>query len=229
MTLNRILPVIVLCGAFAATAAAATIDANIGTTPVRLVTPVDFCQVQRSDPGEAKLLDTVSAAIPNILLAMSVDCRQLAAWHAGKPPGLQDISQYQIPKNPVATLVSGDPRAWIAAQCADLRTHGAQYFAEETPASKKRVEDAIKGMQYHGVVDLGVLRQDDAACYYGAVQNYTTAEGRNVNQLVVAAVAVIKGRSVIHYMFTPYAGTASITSTLDRDAATIADLMANNR
>jgi hypothetical protein len=153
-------------------------------------------------------------AILDELLAVSADCGQLEAWRASKLPALDDHAQYQTPipaKDPYY------PRAPSVKQfCANARAQGEKTAAGATPDLNTRLEVAIKGAKYNETSFLGVLAEDDDACYFGQLLKMRTEIGTEKNQVTIFATALVKGKILYYNLYTVYRGPDTVPAALAR-------------
>jgi hypothetical protein len=205
-------------------------DAQIGSATLTLPSPDGYCELTDKEPSDARVLKEVGnlvAGSQNELLSMSADCSQLEAWRAAKLPALDDYVQYQTPMD----LKDSDvPRAEaVKGLCANFRTEGEKTSAGVLPDLNSRFEKAYKGAKFNEASFLGVLAEDDNACYYGLVLKLRTEIGDEKTQVTVAAATAVKGKVIYYNLYTVYRdGADTLTAALDRHRRNVPALLAAN-
>jgi hypothetical protein len=202
---------------------------TVGGVSINLPTPTGFCELSQSNASDKRLLTTIGDLVSksgNRLLGYSVDCGELAAWHASKRQLLDDYAQYQTP---IATMeASGSPES-IKQTCATLRAEGEKIASNQFPDMKSRVESAFKKTKLNESIFIGVLAEEPTACYSGLIQKLHTEADTDKTQLTLFAVTIVKGKSIFVYRFAVYASSDTVTDVLAKLKATIAALYAANK
>lgn len=224
--LSRLSFAVLLVTAAASSAFAAQV--NIGGVTINLPAPSGFCELSRSDASDKRMIDTLGPLLEksgNKLLAMSADCRQLAAWHTGKQQLLDDYAQYQTP---IASM-DKPPSETVAETCTTLRNEGNKILANQLPDIKARVESTLSKIKLNETSFLGVLAEDADACYAGLVQRIHTEANTDKTQITVFAISIVRNKSVFTYRFAVYHDPQTADTVLGKMKRDIAALMAANR
>jgi hypothetical protein len=212
----------------AAASRALAAEANIGGVAVTLPPPGGFCELNTSNASDRHMLTTLGGLLEksgNKLLAMSADCRQLSEWHTGKRKLLDDYAQYQ-------TQIAGmdqPPSETIAETCTTLRNEGNKILANQLPDIKARVESTLSKIKLNETSFLGVLGEDENACYAGLIQKIHTEADTDKTQITIFAISIVNNRSVFSYRFAVYRNSQTIDATLRKLKVDIAALIAANR
>jgi hypothetical protein len=215
----------VLLAAAAANALAA--QANIGGVSIQLPPPGGFCELSASNESDKRMITVLGGLLEksgNKLLAMSADCRQLTDWHSGKRQLLDDYAQYQ-------TQIAGmdkPPSETVAQTCNTLRQEGNKILENQLPDIKNRVESTLSKIKIGDTSFLGVLAEDNDACYAGLVQKIRTEANTEKTQITVFAVSIIKNKSVFSYRFAVYQNPQTADVVLGKIKIDIAALVAAN-
>ena len=214
---------------FAATASSAlAAEANIGGVSITLPPPGGFCELGESNESDKRMLTTLGPLLEksgNKLLAMSADCRQLTEWHTGKRQLLDDYGQYQ-------TQIAGmdkPPAETVAQTCTTLRNEGNKILANQLPDIKKRVEATMSKIKLNETSFIGVLGEDNDACYAGLIQKIHTEANTDKTQVTAFAISIVKNKSLFVYRFSVYRGPQSVDATLRKIKVDVAALIAANK
>jgi len=211
----------------AAGSSALAAQANIGGVFIQLPPPGGFCELGESNASDKRMITVLSGLLEksgNKLLAMSADCRQLSDWRSSKRQLLDDYAQYQ-------TQIAGmdkPPSETVAETCNTLRQQGNQILENQLPDIKKRVEATMSKIKLNETRFLGVLGEDNNACYAGLVQKIHTEANTDKTQITAFAVSIIKNRTVFTYRFSVYQNAQSVDATLGKIKIDIAALIAAN-
>ena len=202
-------------------------QANLGGVSIRLPPPAGFCELSASNDSDKRMITVLGDLLQksgNKLLAMSADCRQLSDWHTGKRQLLDDYAQYQ-------TAIAGmdkPPSETIAETCNTLREEGNKILANQLPDIKKRVETTLSNIKMNETSFLGVLGENNEACYAGLIQKIHTEANTDKTQITVFAISTVKNRSVFTYRFTVYQNQQTVEATLNKIKIDIAALIVAN-
>jgi hypothetical protein len=202
-------------------------EATLGGVPVTVPPPSGFCELDSSEPSDARLLSSLRELLRptgNQLLAMSADCEQLSKWRAGGLL-LDDIAQYQTPQNVTANFTSET----LKEICAFTRQQGAKVTSEIMPDIQKRVEDVLHEVKLNEMKFIGVVDEDANACYVVFLQKLKTELGTEKTQVALYAVTILKGKVVFYYLFRPYADNNTATTMLAKHKDNVAALLAANK
>jgi hypothetical protein len=221
LTLAALLLAAAAPGAFAA-------QVNIGGASINLPPPGGFCELNNSNESDKRMLTTLGPLLEksgNKLLGMFADCGQLSGWHTGKRQLLDDYAQYQTP---IASM-DKPPSETVAETCTTLRKQGEQILANQLPDIKKRVESTLSKIKLNETSFLGVLGEDNDACYAGLIQKIHTEANTDKTQITAFAISLIKKKSVFTYRFSVYQNPQSADALLGKIKIDIAALVAANR
>jgi hypothetical protein len=190
-----------------------------------------FCEESASNPTDKQAVANVSAALAkggNKLLNMSADCQQLADWRARKRKDLDDYNQYQTPTAQMDELVAS-PEALIKDSCQILRKQGGQIVANTTADVKAAIEETVKKVKLNEMSFIGVLAEDATACYFAELVKLQADNNSEKTQIALAAITVIKNKTIYVDRYTLYKDRDTAASLLDPLKATVAALYAANK
>jgi hypothetical protein len=206
-------------------------DVSIGGVPITLPPPAGFCDLTASQPADNRALTMVGGAhekAGNRLLAFSADCQQLADWRAGKRPFLDNIAQVLADIADMDKTVAS-PKAFIHATCAKLRaTQGNPLDPSVTSDIKSRIEAASATVRLNSLEIVGVLGEDDTACYMAQIEKMTE-NGVDSTVLNLISITVVKNKLISVTRFDPYTGADATPGLFKKLQDTIAALHAANR
>jgi hypothetical protein len=213
-----------------ATTGAMAAEAIIGGVSINLP-PAGFCELAANNPSDNNLLTKIGGLVAqggNKMLSMSAECQQLADWRANKRPVLDDYGQYQTPIGQMDQLVAS-PDTMIRQTCAELRTNGDQIVSNQAPDIKARVEETLKTVKMNEQRFIGVLAEDQTACYAGLIQKMRTETGADKTQIILIAITVVKNKQIFAYRMAVYTDSDAVTALLAKFKGTVAALYGANK
>lgn len=183
--------------------APAQVTVDIGGRQVVLLVPDGQCALDRSQRYDASVLDLASRAIQgaNEMLLHTADCNNLQNARTGRTPYLNDFHQAQVALQFKATELRGQEAAAAKEICQSLRVEGAKIEQQVGGEIKERVKNLQAGIQVNETKALGVLGEDQSACYSGILMNVQTPSGDKRIILGVYSMLVLNGRLVFLYHF----------------------------
>lgn len=176
---------------------------DIGGRPVQLVVPAGQCELDRQHQFDASVLDLATRAIAgaNEMLLHTAECVSLDGARTGRVQYLSDFTQVQVSLQFRKTELRGQEAAAAKEICQSLRTDGAQIEKQAGAEIKDRVKNLQAGIAVNETRALGVLGEDQNACYSGILMNVRTPTGETRLILGVYAMGVLNGRLVFLYRF----------------------------
>ena len=202
-------------------------DAKIGKVSVVLTAPEEFCELQDGQPADGVLLNRMRklSAGQLRLLAVYADCRQLRALRERDEP-LNDVAQFITPLVALDSSFSADR---IAQLCAQTRLEGQKVLGEVEGELGPRIKEIVgEGLKVNEMRFLGVLAEEQAACFAAYVQKISFNEIEKL-QLVIQATILIKGKIVFFYLAGPYEKADALAIMLAKHKANVSLLYAANR
>ncbi len=207
-------------------------EARIGEAAVTLTTPAGQCELDPTQPGDARMLEVTGRAISGVgnqLLGFYADCKQLTDWRTGKRPLLEDFSQYQTLASAANSPAPPAPEATIKEICSHQRKEGEKLMTSVTPDMKARVEEAVRGVTVNQTRFLGVVGEEPGVCYSAMAQRIKAETGKDVTLIAVFATTYIKGKIVYYYLYSPYRSTQTVSSLLAKHKLNVAALLQANK
>ena len=210
--------------------AARAADAKVGQTSITLTTPSGQCELDRKNPGDARLLKSIEKAISgNRLLAMYADCKQRTDWHGGKRGLLEDFAQYQVAAQAADAPPERAPAEALKQLCAGLREEGERMATGIASDIKSRVEQAMQKVQVNQTRFLGVVAEDATACYSAMAQRMRAETGKDVTIVGLFAATYVKGKLIYYYLYSPYRSGQTVTALLAKQKINVAALLSANK
>lgn len=211
-------------------------DTKIGTVTVKLPPPIGFCELEPGRPSDARVINAVEgmlAGTSNRLLGMSASCAELTDWRAGKRPFLDNIAQFQTLKEmeavgPQPLLLLERTEILVSIVCGQMRSPGEPFVFELTPRAKARAEEISKQIKVNETKSMGVLAQDQLACYIALLQRLQAENGTETIQVTLGATTFLKGKLVHFYLVAPFRSGATLKEMLARHKVNVERLHAAN-
>jgi hypothetical protein len=225
--LTSALALTLLSAAASAQTAPAPLDVNLEGRTVRLIAPAGHCTLDRSQEVDRQVLDLTQRAIgQNDLLLYSTDCRSLTEMRARRLNVLSDFAQVQITRSLRAVDLTGQEAQSIQQVCNELRTNNdlARQVDQEI---KDRVRDLQRNIAINETRPLGVLGEDQTACYSGALINVSDSNGARL-VIGIYAITVLNGRMIFLYRFNANPSEGVVQRLLDLQRVAVRDHLAAN-
>ena len=112
--------------------------------------------------------------------------------------------------------------------CQSLRTDGAQIEKQAGAEIKDRVKNLQAGIAVNETKALGVLGEDQNACYSGILMNVQTPTGETRLILGVYAMGVLNGRLIFLYRFAANPPAGAVDSMVQLQQQLMRDHVALN-
>jgi hypothetical protein len=184
---------------------AASVSVTVGGRQITLVIDPDQCELDRNNPSDTRVYDLVERGLAgqNQLLMAAADCQQIPPWRSGTRPTLDDFTQVQVNLKLREHELRGREAATSREICTELRKQGdAIVNGPEVTATRNRFNQLTDTVQLNATTFIGVVHEDDKACYASLVQKVRTEQGRDKLILSVFAHVVLRGRLLYIYRFT---------------------------
>lgn len=207
-------------------------EARIGETALALTSPAGQCELDRGQPGDARMLEVTERAVSSVgnqMLGFYADCKQLTDWRTGKRPLLEDFAQYQTLASAANSPAAPAPDEAIKQLCSQQRQEGEKLMTGLAPTMKARVEEAVRGVTVNQTRFLGVVGEEPGVCYSALAQRIRAENGKDVTLIAVFATTYIKGKIVYYYLYSPYRSAQTVTSVLARHKINVAALLQANK
>jgi hypothetical protein len=189
--------------------AASAKDMKIGESSVNLVAAAGQCELREDQPNEATVIKLLRDRSPQSdVLAAYADCQRLADNRRGKKSAPGDMSNFSTAKFSINMQAPPDA---VKQLCAAIRKNDGDY-----QNSLPSVEAVLKGFKVGETRSLGVVAEDEKACYSAWAQKVET----DMFTVTMGANFVIRGK-VIRYYYT--------ASNVSDASATVATLLAKHK
>lgn len=196
---------------------AATVSVSIGGRQITLVVDQDQCEMDRNNVSDARVYELVERGLEgnNQLLMAAADCGQLKEWRMGSRPTLDDFTQAQVGLANRNLELTGRETATVKQICSQLRQQGDAIVAGPVAQTRERFNRATEDVKLNETTFIGVVNEDDQACYASLVQKVRTDQGRDKIILCVFANVVVRGRLIFLYRYTEGESFASVVRLTD--------------
>jgi hypothetical protein len=204
--------------------AASGIAAMIGDAFVKLPPPAGFCELTPRYEFDGGMAAAVSAYLSGAgirLLAMSADCDQLAEAREGRRRRLDDVVQYQVE---IADTKTPPPFS-IAQRCSILRIQSNSPAGADIDA---RLASTIEKIKVNEARSIGVIAEDDNACYTATLEKVATETGTEKMLVGLHAATVVSNRAIGVRRYTVYQNPDTINAMLPKLKGDVAALLAAN-
>ena len=178
---------------------------QFGGRQITLVVDPDQCELDRNNPSDTRVYDLVERGLAgrNQLLMVAADCQQIPPWRNGTRPTLDDFTQVQVNLALIERELTGREAATSREICTELRKQGdAIVNGPEVTEVRNRFNTLTDTVKLNATTFIGVVHEDDQACYASLVQKVRTEQGRDKLILSVFAHVVLRGRLLYIYRFT---------------------------
>ena len=192
--------------------------------------PAGHCFLDEAQPSDARLAGILRQVFGGELrmLQAFADCAQLRSWRTGQRKTLSDYGQFLVPADFIDKKLDGSSRPYVETICKVMRENGGQLLDQSAPVVKQRFEEALKGAQMNEMRFLGVVGQDDTACYFGLIQKLVTEFGDPKTQVDVSAIAFVSGKMIYSNLYAVHEGDQTLSELLERQQTNVArNLRAN--
>jgi hypothetical protein len=204
-------------------------DVKIGVTTVTLTGPSGQCELQRSHPSDAEMLDLQNERVGTArgeLLAAFADCTQLESARTGARKLLEDSAVYAVLVDfKDENYLRGDV---ISGTCRAYRSKAEKIWGKQTPDLKAGLEDVIPKLRLNEGLVLGVLEEDSDACYSAVLTKSNPDLGTEVTTVLLGANTTIKGKSITYGLQSLYVNAETVPSLLARHKVNVRALIAAN-
>ena len=203
---------------------------QLGAARLNLVPPAGHCFLDEAQPSDARLADILRQVFGGELrmLQAFADCAQLRSWRTGQRKTLSDYGQFLVPAEFIDKKLDGPSQPYVETICKIMRENGGQLLDQSAPVVKQRFEEALKGAQMNEMRFLGVVGQDDTACYFGLIQKLVTEFGDQKTQVDVSAIAFVSGKMIQSNLYAVYEGDQTLSELMERQQTNVArNLRAN--
>ena len=203
---------------------------RIGAARLNFVPPAGHCFLDEAQGPDARLAGILRQVFGGELrmLGAFADCVQLRSWRTGKRKTLSDYGQFLVPVDFIDKKLDGPSQPYVETICKIMRDSGGQLLDQSAPTVKQRFEDALKGAQMNEMRFLGVVGQDETACYFGLLQKLITEQGDPKTQVDVSAIAFIAGKMVYSNLYAVQEGDETLSELLERQQTNVSrNLRAN--
>ena len=197
--------------------------AMLGDTFVTLPPPAGFCELTPRYEFDARTVAVISAYMESKsvkLLAMSADCNQLAEAREGKRQ-LDDLAAYLVEK---ADIEMPTPFS-VASKCKILRAVNRSPVGTDVDT---RLASTVEKMKVGEAGSIGVIAEDDNACYTATLIKNRTDTGAQDVLVFLQANAVVRTKAIIVGRQAVYQNSDTVKAALPKLKSDVAAFVAAN-
>ncbi|MFO1173076.1 MAG: caspase family protein [Hyphomicrobiaceae bacterium] len=178
----------------------------IGKTEVGLVLPEGHCELDSSEPADARLISSIRGAIAgtNELVSSFADCEELKAWRAGTKPTLDNFGQYMTLLQTLNQNIDAPRPSFVSEVCSQMRATSPAENEALTSKASTRVEAIMEGVKVNEQKMLGVVAEDENGCYAALFQKMLAEVGGEKEIAGVFTTTLVKGKIVYLNLYAPF-------------------------
>jgi hypothetical protein len=198
--------------------------AMIGDTFVKLPPPAAFCELTPRYEFDGRTVAIASAYLAGDgikLLAMSADCNQLDEAREGKRQLLDDVAAYLVENSAIKMPTPFS----VASKCKTLRASRNSPAGTDVDA---RFASAVEKIRDSDAGSIGVIAEDDNACYTATLQKYRTDAGEQRVLVTFQANTVIRTKAIIVRRQAIYQNSDTVKGVLPKFKSDVAAFVAAN-
>lgn len=197
--------------------------AMIGDTFVKLPPPAGFCELTPRYEFDGRTVAVISAYMAGEsikLLAMSADCNQLDEAREGKRQ-LDDVATYLIENGDIKMPTPFS----VASKCSTLRILSKSPIGTDVDA---RLASTIERIKVNEAGSVGVIAEDENACYTATLSKNKTETGMQKVLVVLQANTIIRTKAIIVRRQAVYQDLDTIKAVLPKFKSDVAAFVAAN-
>jgi hypothetical protein len=199
---------------------AKTVD--VGGTPVRVVGPANYCNVDNNNPVDAAVVAQLSAMNPShVTLTMYIDCAELNGIRSGTRQYMTRYFSVGTTRNALHQNLAGQEAAIIKGTCGDYSFERG--LGESLETRRQRLRAFAEGSDIVGSEQLGALKQTPDSCYTGYVVK-NKIDATIVKTVILIAFTFIKGKLIVLNTSAGYTGPGVLDAMLAEQVAYAARL-----
>jgi hypothetical protein len=191
---------------------------RIGGAYVNLEPPAGHCFLDETQPRDQQLASVLRAGFRSGELRLAgafADCAQLETWRRGGRAGFDHYGMLLIPAGFIDKTLDGAAGQHVGTICRILRKK-AGGNAGDISARRRPIETALRGAEPGEIRFLGIVGEDERACYAGFVQQREGATGGAKLLLDVAAISFVSGKMIYSHLYAVHEGDQTLHQLLAR-------------
>lgn len=205
-------------------------QAKLAGKPLRFEAPKGHCFLDAEQPGDARLYNVLQRVFRGDIRMLNgyADCKQLNAWRAGERTSLDNYGNFLVPIAMLERTAEGPAKPLVETICATMREQAGEFRPGNTAGLKGRFEKALESARINQMRLLGVVDQDENACYFGLLQKIQTEKNEIKTQMDVTAVTFIGGKMLYINLYAELEKDTTLRELLARQKASVARNIALN-
>lgn len=191
---------------------------------LHLEAPKGHCFLDSAQPGDARLIGVLSKIYLGELRILSgfAECGQLKAWRTGERKTLGFYGDFLVFASLVdKTAKASSTKTLVDVACKAMRDYNGEFKGLREVGLKQRIEQALENSRVNEVRFLGVIHQDDSACYFSTLQKIATEDGSMKTQIDVVTIGIVGGKMLYMDLYSVLESDKTMLELLDRQRANI--------
>lgn len=205
--------------------------AKLAEAKIRLEPPDGHCFLDPKHPGDAHIYSVFERIFRGDIRMLNgyAECVQLKMWRIGGRTTLDDYGNVLIPVAVINRTVDGPTGPYVQEVCQTMRQNAGVFRGRNMPGLKNMFEKALEKSPVNAMRLLGVVDQDQHACYFVLLQKIMTEKRETKTQVDVAAVTFLGGKMVFINLYGELKSDGTLMELLQRQKANVARNVALNR
>jgi hypothetical protein len=196
---------------------AAEVTRPVGDVKVNFPILNGFCLTEDSNPRDAVFINQMATLLRNSknrLIVLSMDCGRQKTWRDGDDGNIYDYSSYYIPVVYEAPTLKGNRATLRKALCNDMRKQGDATLAPIKDIVANAAEELNTNVAVNSTKMIGVVGQDQHACYSALLVGVRTADNENILMSALITATVVRGKPIFSAIYHEYKGPETTQRSL---------------
>ena len=181
------------------------IKTDVGGKEITLLTTPGQCPFNSEDPKDANEIAITKKSLDDLeLLHFTADCKQLKLWRKGDQPDYGSFAYTTVISSLKTKDFTGKENVLIKSVCDEMRKAAKQkkkFITKDLETRLTKTIKEIKNNKKRTTRILGVMSEDDTACYTSMLINYKNPKGNPKTLYATYAMTVLKGRILGFYNY----------------------------
>jgi len=210
---------------------AAEITRPVGHVKVNFPILNGFCLTEDSNSRDAVFINQMATLLRNSknrLIVLSMDCGRQKTWRDGDEGNIYDYSSYYIPVAYEAPTLKGNRATLRKTLCNDMRKQGDATLAPIKDIVANAAEELNTNVAVNSTKMIGVVGQDQHACYSALLVGVRTADNENILMSALIIATVVRGKPIFSAIYHEYKGPETTQRSLEEAKSLAAVFDARN-
>lgn len=192
---------------------------RIGGAHVDLMPPAGHCFLDETRPRDQQLAGVLRSGFRSgdfRLVGAFADCAQLDDWRRGMRAGFDDYGMLLTPADFVDKALDGPADQHVRTICRMMRARAGGDVPASGQALVRRIDAVLQGAEPGEIRLLGIVGEDDRACYASFAQRRDGDTSDAKAMLSVAAISFISGKMIYSTLHAVHEGDQTLRELLVR-------------